>query len=90
MPIAAWDLHTTPIPNHGPPLLRWSSSQDPNYIGPPGEFFHHRTPGTNQGVFVYETRNPVRFVFQCTLEPVDTLLNPRQLRELVMDMVYIN
>ena len=90
MPIAAWDLHTTPIPTHAPRSLRWPSDRTPTYFGSPCEIFHHRTPGTNQGVFIFEVQSPARFVFQYTLDPEDEHLSPSELRELMMDMVYIN
>jgi hypothetical protein len=90
MPIAAWDLHATPIPAHAPRSLRWSSDQDSGYLGVPGEVFHHRTPGTNRGVFTFEIQSPAWFVFQYTLDPNDEHLNPSQLHELMMVMVYIN
>ena len=90
MPRAVWDLHATPIPPHAPLSLRWSSDHDLAYVGPPGEVFHHRTPGTNQEVLIFEIRSPARFVFQYTLDAGDAYLNPDQLHDLVKDMVYIN
>ena len=90
MPIAVWDLQATPVPLHAPRSLRWSSDQDPAYVGPPGEVFHHRTPGTNQEVFTFEIQRPAWFVFQYTLNAGNANLNPDQLHDLVKDMIYIN
>ena len=90
MPIAVWDLHATPIPPHTPRSLRWSSDPDPAYVGPPGEVFHHRTPGTNREVFTFEIQSPARLVFQYTLDADDVNLNPDQLHELMKDMVFIH
>ena len=90
MPIAAWDLHAIPIPPHAPRSLRWSSNQDPAYVGPPGEVFHHRTPDANREVFTFEIPSPAWFVFQYALDADDAHLTPIQLRELMTDIVYIN
>ena len=90
MPIAVWDLHANPIPPHCARSLRWSSDQDPAYVGPPGEVFHHRVPGTNREVFRFEIQSPAWFVFQYTPDAGDANLNPDQLHDLVKDMVYIN
>ena len=89
IPLAVWDLQAIPIPPHAPRSLRWSSDGDPAYVGPPGEIFHHRTPGTDQEVLRFEIRRPARFVFQCTLDAIDGILNPDQLYDLVKDMAYI-
>ena len=90
MPIAVWDLHAIPIHPHPPSSLRWSSDQDPVYIGPPGDVFHHHVPGTNQGVLIFEIRRPARFVFWWTLNPAAAILSPHQLRDFVKGMVYID
>jgi hypothetical protein len=90
MPIAAWDLHATPIPSLVPRSLRWSSHWNPAYHGPPGQVLHHRTPDTNQPVFTFETYHPASFVFQYTLDANDECLNPNQLRDDIKDMVYIS
>ena len=90
VPIAVWDLHGTPIPPHAPLSLRWSSDHDFAYVGPPGEVFHHRPPGTNQVVLIFEIQRPARLVFKYALGTGGPYLNPDQLRDLVKDMVYIN
>ena len=90
MPIAVWDLSATPIPPHAARSIRWSSNQNPAYVGPLGEVFHHRAPGTNRVVFTFEIPNPAWLVFQYTLDTDDTHLNPDQLHDIVKDMVYIN
>ena len=90
MPIAVWDLHATPITPHAPRSLRWSSNQNPGYVGPLGEVFHHRTPGTDREVFTLEIQSSAWSVFQYILDTDDTHLNPDQLRDLVKDMVHIN
>ena len=88
MPIAVWDLQAAPNPSHAP-SLRWSSHWNPAYVGPSGQVFHQRAPWTNQVVFTFEIHNPARFVFQYTLEPHEEHLYPRELRNLVKEMVYI-
>ena len=90
MPIAVWDLHAIWIPPHGPPSLRWSSDQDPAYVGPPGGVYHHRAPGTDREVMIFEIQRPAQFIYQYTLNAGDANLNPYQLHDLVKDTVYIN
>lgn len=90
MPIGVWDLHAIPIPTHAPLLVRWSSYHDLAYVGPPGEVFHYRPPGTNQMVLIFEIQRPARLVFKYTLDAGGPYLSPDQLRDLVKNMVYIN
>lgn len=95
MPTAAWDLRATPVPPHAPRALRWSSYQHPAYGGPSGEVFHHRNPDTNRLVLTFEVEIPTRlgptwFVFRYGLDADDANLNPNQLRELMIDVAYID
>ena len=89
MPIAVWDLQTTLTHSHAPPL-RWSSDSDLTYVGPSGQVFYQRDPGTNQAVFTFEIHHPARFVFQYTLDTEDEDFDPHKLRNVVRDMVYIH
>ena len=87
MPIAVWDLQTTPTPSHA---LRWSSDWDLTYAGPSGQVFYQNIPGANQAVFTFEIHHPARLVFQYTLDTEDEDLDPHELRNVVRDMVYIH
>jgi hypothetical protein len=90
IPIASWDLQASPVPSRAVRSLRWSSNSDPMYIGPSGEWFHHRTLDTNRAVFTFETHRLARFVFHYTLDASDEALGPVELRDLLKCMVYIN